>query len=538
MPWLLATAFLHSLIVQERRGMLRFWNVILITAAYHMCLLGTWITRSGILQGPHTFAESTIGKPLIVYIGLSFLFYIRYVWFQRDRLRPARQIEYVTSKEGSMLLNNFLMALAMIVVLVGVFSPLLPLDCRLDAGGFACDKIEWKQSAYNKIMVPIGLLTLFLMGASPLLSWRKSAWAVWRKTLRIPILAGVLGALLFALTYGFLFTRAAGADHSSWGPGLIAEIFSILTVGIGAFVIVGLAQEYVQGVRSRMLRFGENVVLAFVRLILRNKRRYGGYLMHLSIVFLFIGYSGGTFKKTDKFEFHYYKMQWPGQYGDDVVRYSSPDKAYLENYEIEAGDLYLRPVFKQNADRSNPVHFTISQEAHFHVQHGTSSRNKVARPEGVTPYAFANRPQQPFARLLKTVTGYVLDGRMTTERHFHPQIDPTSGSVARSRDSRARHTPTSEPDIRSTWNEDIYIQLGAIQSADRGPNPDLNHAYEFYYYQTDRGPEAYAALFPPAIVATLEVWVNPLVKFVWLGSLLFFLCGLLLLVPFGERDLA
>ncbi|MBI3396568.1 MAG: cytochrome c biogenesis protein CcsA, partial [Spirochaetia bacterium] len=172
MPFLLATAFLHSLIVQERRGMLRFWNVFLITLAYHFCLLGTWITRSGILQGPHTFAESSIGIPLIVFIGLSFTFYLRYLYFRRKALRPKERLEAVTSKEGSMLLNNFLMTLATMVVLFGVFSPLLPIDCSFD-GGFACHKAEWKLNTFNKIMVPIGILTLFLMGASPLLSWRK-----------------------------------------------------------------------------------------------------------------------------------------------------------------------------------------------------------------------------------------------------------------------------------------------------------------------------------------------------------------------------
>ncbi len=538
MPFLLATAFLHSLIVQERRGMLKFWNVILITAAYHMCLTGTWITRSGVLEGPHSFAESTIGTPMIVYILVSFAFYMRYVYFQRLRLRPDHKMEHLTSKEGSMLLNNLLMALAMLVVLVGVFSPLLPLDCRFDEG-FVCHKVEWKQSAYNKLMVPIGILTLFLMGASPLLSWRRPAWEVWKKTLRWPVLAGIIGGVVFALIYGFLFTRAAGADRSSWGPGIFADVFSILTVAVAVFVIVGLGMEYRLGVKSRMIRFGENPVLALIRLILRNKRRYGGYLVHLSVVFLFVGYAGGTFKKTDKFEFHYVLTPWHPE--DDAVRYYSGDKAYLENYEIEARDLFLRPEFKEHADPANPVYFTIAQEAHFHIQQGGAKhsymREDERRPDEVSPLAFANRPHSTFANLVKTTTGYVLDGRMKTERHFHPQIDPASGRVLRDRSARARHTPTSEPDIRSTWYEDIYIQLGSIYDPAAENNPDLNHMYEFYYYGSDRGPEMYGSIFPRTITATLEVWINPLVKFIWLGSVLFFLSGLLILLPFGERDL-
>ncbi len=534
MPWLLATAFLHSLIVQERRGMLRFWNVILITLTYHMCLLGTWITRSGILEGPHTFAESTIGWPLITYIGLSFAFYMRYVFFMRAALRPQKEMEYVTSKEGSMLLNNFLMTLATVIVLVGVFSPLLPIDCRFE-DGFVCNKVEWKQSAFNKVMVPLGLATLFLMGASPLLSWRKSAWSVWKKTLRLPLLAGLLGGAIFAFTYGLLFTRSAGPDSSAWGPGVVAEIFAVLTVAIACFVTWGLGQEFYQGIRSRRLRFGENVVLAFVRLVLRNKRRYGGYLAHLSIVLLFVGYSGAAFKKTDKFEFHYYRVNY--EPGSDVIRYWSGDRAYMENYEIEARDFFLRPEFKEHADPANPIYFTIAQEAHYQIRRGRDApRVSEERPENMSAFAWANRPHSRLNNFVKLTSGYVLDGRMRTERHFHPQISPMDGQSVRDQNGRAIHTPTSEPDIRSTWNEDIYIQLGAIADPVRGVSPDLNHAYEFYYYQTGRTEDAYRMLFPAAITTTLEVWVNPLVKFIWLGSLLFFFSGLIILLPFGERD--
>ena len=536
MPFLLATAFLHSLIVQERRGMLRFWNILLITLAYHFCLLGTWITRSGVLQGPHTFAQSTIGTPFIIYIGISFTFFMRYLYFERHKLRPARRLEAVTSKEGSMLINNFLMALATLIVLIGVFSPLLPLDCGFAGGdGFSCRNVEWKQSTYNKIMVPLGIITLFLMGASPLLAWRKDAGSVYARNLRLPLIAGVIGGLVFAFTYRFFFTRGSGDSYSgAWGPPIISEIMAVLTVGVSIFTLFGLGLEYWRGTRSRVLRFGENYLLAFTRLVLRNKRRYAGYLVHLSIIFLFIGYAGAAFKETRKFSFHYYKVaQEPGT---PSVRYFSNDKAYLQGYEIQARDLFLRPVFKENADRNNPVHFTVGQQAHYVIHRGTDRKPAAKQPPGTTAFAFANREAPLHARFLKFWFGIILDGRMITERQFHPQINPVSGGVQRDQNRVALRTPTSEPDIRSTWNEDIYIQLGALKDPVTGRNPNLTHLYEAYYFRGTR-PSEYREFFPSALVGTLEIWINPLVKFIWLGSILFFVAGLIILVPLGERGL-
>ncbi len=539
MPFLLATAFLHSLIVQERRGMLRFWNILLITLAYHFCLLGTWITRSGVLQGPHTFAESTIGTPFIIYIGASFFFFTRYLYFARTHLRPTRQLEAVTSKEGSMLLNNFLMALSTTVVLIGVFSPLLPLDCTFD-GGFACHAVEWKLSTYNKIMVPIGVLTLFLMGASPLLAWRKGADTVYRRTLRVPLMAGAAGTIIFAIFYGFLFSGEKETTPGPWGPAMVTEIFSILTVGVACFTLVGLFQEYGQGLRSRRSRFGENLVVAFSRLVLRNKRRYGGYLVHIAIVFLFVGYAGSAFKKTAKFDFHYYKMR--PEPGAEYIHYYSGDRAFFDHYEIEARDLFLKPQFQPGADHANPVHFTVAQQAHYHVQPGGNSSSGFARTPEIKPreqstLAFVNRPPPGLDRFLKFWTGFTRDGRMKTERHFHPRIDPVSGRVQRDERGEAGRIPTSKPDIRSAWNEDIYLQLGSLYDPLSGANPPLNHHYEFFYHQTERTIEANAQLFPSTLVGSLEVWINPLVKFIWLGSILFFLSGLLILLPFGERNL-
>lgn len=564
MPWLVFTAFLHSLIIQERRGLLRFWNVFLVFLAYHMCLLGTWITRSGVLEGPHSFAESSIGKPMIFFIALSALYFLRFLYFARRKLRPLDAIESLTSKEGTFLLNNFLMLLAMLIILLGLFSPLLPIDCSFETEGFRCYRVEWKQGAYNRFMIPLGLFALFLMGAAPRLPWTRSALRTWKKKLLLPLLFGSLGGSAFGLSYGLLFTRLSGVDLGIWGSAFISELMAIITVGISIFAISAILQEYIQGVRLRRLRYRESRMRAFWHLLLGNKRRYGGYLVHLAIVFLFLGYAGSAFKKSRKVEFHYYRMPWKPK--SKVIHYYSGDSAYIENYRIQARELFLAPVFQPHADTKKPIHFTISHEAHYHVQKGKGS--PIPKPNSTDteedPYLKAHQPVSWRKRLLKLLTGYVLDGRMRTERHFYPQIDPLSGKVLRKPQRQAIHTATSKPDIRSTWSEDLYIQLGALsaprlppasnqkkalgkdflqkrpaQDQDKAfPRPPLNHFYESYYFIFEKDQRAYRELFPPSLRASLEIWINPMVKFIWLGSLLFFFAGLLILLPFplGEKN--
>ncbi len=536
MPWLIFTAFLHSFIVQERLGMLRFWNVILITLTYHMCLLGTWITRSGILEGPHTFAESSIGTPMIIYISISFVYFLRFLYFSRHSLRPQRAIQAVTSKEGSLLLNNFVMLLAMCIILIGVFSPLLPLECSFESGSFQCYKVEWKQDTYNRLLIPLGIFTLFLMGASPLFPWRRSGfnWRYVKKNLLFPLIVGGVVAIIFSFSYGLLFTLPDGPDVGIWGSGLGGEIMAIITIATAGFVIAGISQEYWRGISSRYLRFGESRWIAFVRLFSANNRRYGGYLVHLSIVLLLIGYAGSAFKKTKKLEFHYYKQ--PSLPKSDVVRYYSGDIAYIESYQIQARDFFFRPVIGPGADPQNPIYFTISQEAHYHVQKGQNHLFPPRAAINSDAYAYVNYPRSSFSKLAKFLVGYNTDGHMRTERHFYPQIDPISGQVLRDSRKHTRRIPTSEPDIRSSWNEDIYIQLGAVSASASQNNFPLNHLYESYYHLFKRDDLAYRELFPSALRISLEVWINPMVKCIWLGSLLFFLSGLILFLgSVGER---
>jgi cytochrome c-type biogenesis protein CcmF len=475
MPWLLSSAFIHSIIIEERRGMLKFWNMLLIILTFHFTLLGTWITRSGVLEGPHSFSKSTIGTPFLVFIIISFLIYTGILVFKRESLKPERDLEALTSKEGSFFLNNFILVLACLVILLGVFSPLLYGK-------------EFKSPWYNSWGIPAGIFLLLLMGASPLLAWRKGADTIFFRTLFKPFLVGLFFAFLYSISYSKVFTKS---DYST--SDTLAEIYSILTIGLGFFTIAGIIQEFHQGIRARTTTFSENYFKAGLQLILKNKRRYGGYLVHLSIVILFIGYSGNAFRQNTSFQFYYTLME-PNS---DEIIYRSSDKAILGNYIIEAESLKIKPI-KNGEESSNKTIFNtiVSEEASYKV-----------------------------TRHLKNM------GDMVTERRFYPQISHLTGGFE-------THIPTSEPSILSTPKEDLYIQLGAIETgANSLENPELPMLFMNFYFgsRNFKDKEMLSGQFPSQLIGNLEVWVNPLVKLIWLGSFLFFLSGLLIIVPIGAK---
>lgn len=476
MPWLLASAFLHSIIIQERRGMLKFWNFFIIILTYHFTLLGTWITRSGVLEGPHSFSESSIGTPFIIFIGISFLFHIGILLSKKEQLKPEKNLEAITSKEGSFFFNNFILTLGCLVILLGVFSPLLYGK-------------EFKSPWYNSWGIPTGLFLLFLMGVAPLLAWRKGVDKVFFSTILKPLLFGIFCSVLYAFTYSGFFTKT---EHSV--NDILAEMYSILTIGLGGLTIAGIFQEFFRGVKARKERYKkENFFLSIYNLIIKNKRRYGGYLVHFSIVLLFIGYSGNAFQQNTSMKFFYYLSQ---PEGNDII-YKSQDKGILGNYELSASSLKIKPLINGDQEATpNLYNVIVTQEANFNVRTHLKSSTKL-----------------------------------TTERRFYPQISHLSGNFE-------THIPTSEPAIQSKPKEDLYIQLGAIEDVRlTSENPDLPILFMNYFFgaNTLEEKQKFFKQFPTQIIGNLEIWINPLVKLIWIGSVLFFLSGLLILTPIGEK---
>jgi len=269
LPWLTGTAFLHSVMIQEKRGMLKFWNMVLISVTYGLVVLGTFLTRSGIISSVHAFARSAIGPLFFGYIALMIGFSVYWLLRRRSALRAEHRLDSILSRETAFLINNLLFVSFTLTVLYGTLFPLI-------TELFAGEKITLRVGWYNQVAGPQMAALVLMMGIAPVLSWRRASA---RRIGRAVFLPLVLSLLLV----GFLVVL----DVRSLG--------ALIGFGISAFVGLTTLLEFWQAARARRRTKGENYLVALNRIIVRNRRRYGGYLVHLSIVLMAIGITGSYF---------------------------------------------------------------------------------------------------------------------------------------------------------------------------------------------------------------------------------------------------
>jgi cytochrome c-type biogenesis protein CcmF len=269
MPWLTSTAFLHSVIVQERKNMLKVWNVVLILATYALCIFGTFITRSGIVSSVHAFAQSSIGMYFAVFLGVAGVVSIYLVVTRLNFLKSDNQLDSYASREASFLFNNLILLAACFAVLWGTLFPVI-------SELIQNEKVTVGAPFFNKINVPIGLFLLFLTGVGPLLAWRKTSYESMRRIFLWPTLAGILGGIL-AIAFG------------------VRSIYPIMSFAISAFVLMTLITEFNRAARARMRNTKENIAVALYGITATNKRRYGGYIAHLGFLMLLVGFTGQAF---------------------------------------------------------------------------------------------------------------------------------------------------------------------------------------------------------------------------------------------------
>ena len=269
MPWLAATAFLHSVMIQEKRGMLKVWNVLLVILAFGLSLFGTFLTRSGILSSIHSFTASSIGAWFLGFICLVVLGSLALVLSRLTLLRARSKLESLVSREATFLYNNLLLVALTLTILWGVAYPIL------HEAVYGEQRVVG-QGYYNFFLRIFGLPLLLLMGLGPLVAWRRASLRALALTFAWP--AGVAVATGLALL-------ALGAGSSI--PGLIAYTFS-------AFVLASIASELVRGTRARRALAGGSWPRALSELVGRNRRRYGGYVVHAAIVLLAIGVAGSS----------------------------------------------------------------------------------------------------------------------------------------------------------------------------------------------------------------------------------------------------
>ncbi len=269
MPWLVATAFLHSVMIQEKRGMLRVWNVLLVLLAFSLALFGTFLTRSGILNSIHSFTQSSIGPWFLAFIALTVAVSLTLVFLRLPQLRSPTKLESPISREAAFLYNNLLLLALCLAILWGVIYPLISEAVRGEA-------VVLGSAYYDFFLRAFGLPLLLLMGIGPLIAWRRASLRSLATTFRWPtVVALATGVALLVL----------GAGSSI--PGLVAYTFS-------AFVGATIVMEFARGTRARKALGAASWPGAFSSLMSRNRRRYGGYVVHASIVLLAIGVAGSS----------------------------------------------------------------------------------------------------------------------------------------------------------------------------------------------------------------------------------------------------
>ncbi len=274
MPWLTATAFVHSIIIQEKKNMLRVWNMVLIIITFTLCIFGTFLTRSGVMSSVHSFTGSSLGP---LFLGFVFLILAVSFYLLINRisvLKSAKKMESFSSRESGFLFNNVVFVVMCFAVFWGTLFPVLSEAVR-------GSKITVGPPFFNQVNIPIGLILLFLTGVGPLLAWRRTSKASLIRNFTLPVIAGLV-TMIILIILGF--------------RGSVTMVFSL-----SAFVIGTISLEFYRGISARIRKFGESPFKALTTMVMKNRSRYGGYIVHLGIVFMFVGFTGNAFNQEKEF---------------------------------------------------------------------------------------------------------------------------------------------------------------------------------------------------------------------------------------------
>jgi cytochrome c-type biogenesis protein CcmF len=453
MPWLVGTAFLHSIMVQEKRGMLKVWNASLICATFVLALLGTFLVRSGILDSIHAFGASTIGVQMLIFIACVIALSVTLILLRLPDLRSEARIDSLLSREAFFLLNNLVLVGLCLVILWGTFFPLIS---EAITGTESSVGPPW----FNRLATPLALVLVLLTGIGPVLAWRRVTPAGLGRILRVPAVATALVlAALLALT-----------DAADSTPSLIMFTFV-------AFVLSVVAQEFWRGASARRVMTGEPWPRALARLTGRNRRRYGGFLVHAGIAVLFLGVAASSAFLDQR-----------------DVRLSPGDRVEVGDYEVT----YVRATSRLGGDSSG-TGAPISLGAVMRVRHGDET--------------FTLHPS----------------------RNYYSTSDPSKGAISRFFEGEA----TSEVDVRWGLRRDFWLAVrpdlvsleDPIARADRSFADSPGNVQAIVIrtltelYQEDPPPAAFRAI------------VSPLVTWIWIGGAIAVLGALIAAWPSPEARL-
>jgi len=274
MPWLVATAFLHSIMMQRRRGMLKVWNMVLIILTFSLAIFGTFLTRSGILSSVHTFAESALGPFFLAFIGITLFGSLGLLYYRSEELKSEAEMESLVSRESTFLLNNLLLVGAAFAIFLGTVFPVISETVR----GV---KISVGPPFFNQVNGPIFLAIILLTGVCALIGWRRASIKNLLRNFLWPLVAAlILVIVLFVLG--------------------IREWYALIAFPVCGFVLSTILYEWFRGTRARHRMRAENYLKAFWGLIGTNRPRYGGYIVHIAIILIAIGVIGSSFYELEK----------------------------------------------------------------------------------------------------------------------------------------------------------------------------------------------------------------------------------------------
>ncbi len=352
LPWLSTTAFLHSVMMQEKRGMMKVWNVWLIFITFMLSILGTMLTRSGMVSSVHAFAQSSIGTWFAGFLGIIAVVCIVFYVLNRDHLRSENKLESLVSRESSFLFNNLVLLGACFAVLCGTLFPMLSEAVR----GV---KMNLGAPFYNKVMVPIGLFLIFLTGVGPLLAWRNTSVGSIKRNFAIPATV----ALFIEVVVSAILIKNGVRFWTDTG-----QMYAMLSFCLSTLVIATIASEFIRGGIVWKNKLQTNLLFGMYQLTRRNMRRYGGYVVHFGVVLVVIGLAGAAFNRDqeqematgDKLELGRYTLVSRSYTEDDNANYGS-QAALLDVYRNGKFLTQLNPEERRfKASGGQPVHIVAN----------------------------------------------------------------------------------------------------------------------------------------------------------------------------------
>jgi len=464
MPWLIGTAFLHSIMVQEKRGMLKVWNACLIVATFSLALLGTFLVRSGVLQSIHAFGDSTVGPYILGLIAVVLIGSTALIVSRLDDLRSQKRIDSLASREAVFVVNNLLLVALCATIFWGTFFPLIS---ELFTGEKSSLAAPW----FDRYTTPLAILLVLFTGIGPLLAWRRVSWTTAKRVFLVPsvVAAAVgIGLVLFA-----------GAASEPWALALFV---------FATFALVGLGQEFWRGAAARRSLRGGSLPAALAATVSRNRRRYGGYIVHIGIAVLLIGIAASSSFQTNR-----------------DLRLAPGESAEIDGRTVT----YERPTVAVDAQK-------FSFGAVLSVRQG--GRSFLLRP--------ARRYYRPTGQQGGTIASF-FDGEATSEvglkaglgSDFWTSLAPDIAVVQRRVRAADRGFstcvgggPGTPPQCRA---------VSQLMSA-AAVNPQLRPVAlaQIERLQTATAEKIARSYLTDGSVATFRVIVDPLVTWMWIGGLI------------------